>query len=218
MVDHFKNILSEEQYEIIRKLDTPYAIQTFLDQTPYSPEYINRTPIQVMSDRLAHCLDGAIFAAAALYRLGHQPLLVDMFPEPGMDDDHVLAIFKQNDCYGAVAKSNFPGLRMREPIHRTLRELVITYFESFFNVNGVKTLRTYTRPLNLRQFDRLGWINQPYTIQTIETCLLTKPRIPLITKAMADQLFQVDQLSYHAGTVGVNPDGLYRPLESGNEQ
>lgn len=217
MTDPFENQLSDEQSEIIRKLNSPYAIQEFLDQTPYSTEYINRTPIQVITDRLAHCLDGAIFAAAALYRLGHQPLLIDMFPEPGTDDDHVLAIFKQNECFGAIAKSNFPGLRMREPIHRSLRELVITYFEAFFNINGVKTLRYYTRPLNLRQFDQIGWIYRPNAIQIIENCLLAKPRIPLITKEMASLLSPVDQLSFRAGTVGVNPDGLYQPLKRPNE-
>jgi hypothetical protein len=212
-MDPFENYLSQDQYELVKNLNSPLEVQAFLDQIPYSTEYINRTPVQVIEDRMAHCLDGAIFAAAALYRLGHPPLLIDMFPDPGQDDDHVLAIYKYHGFFGAIAKSNFPGLRMREPIHRSLRELVITYFETFFNVKGVKTLRSYTRPLDLRQFDQFDWIHLPSTIQIIESRLLSKPRIPLITQEMTNQLSPVDPLSYNAGTVGVNPEGLYKPLD-----
>jgi hypothetical protein len=207
----FQNCLSKQELEIISDLHTPLAIQAYLDQTPYSTEDLNRTPVQVIQDKVAHCLDGAIFGAAALRTLGYPALLVDIFPEPETDDDHVLAIFKQNGCFGAIAKSNFPGLRLREPIHRTIRELVLTYFEQFFNMYGKKTLRSYTRTLNLSQFDKLGWIDNNAGVQEIERRLLSLPRIPLITSKMADQLFPVDPLSYQSGTVGVNPDGLYKP-------
>lgn len=207
----FQDSLSKQELEIISELHTPLAIQAYLDHTPYSTEDFNRTPVQVIQDKVAHCLDGAIFGAAALRALGYPALLVDIFPEPGTDDDHVLAIFKQNGCFGAIAKSNFPGLRLREPIHRTIRELVLTYFEQFFNMYGKKTLRSYTRTLNLSQFDKLGWIDNNAGIQQIERRLLSLPRIPLITSEMADQLFPVDPLSYQSGTVGVNPDGLYKP-------
>ena len=130
-------------------LHSPFAIQAFLDATPYSPEDRDRCPLNVIRDRVAHCLDGALFAAMALRRLGYPPLLIDLLPEPDIDDDHVLAIFKVNGCWGAVAKSNFVGLRYREPVYRTLRELVMSYFEPFYNVEGVRTLRGYTLPVNL---------------------------------------------------------------------
>jgi hypothetical protein len=214
MGNMFDEHLSSEQIAILNRLTTPSEIQGFLDLVPYSTEDTNRTPVQVMQDQVAHCLDGALFAAAALGRIGYPPLLVDIFPDPGMDDDHVLAIYKQNGGYGAVAKSNFPGLRSREPIHRSIRELVITYFEPFFNVDGVRTLRSYTRPVNLKQFDRLGWISNPYGVQSIERRLLTADRIELITRSMQSTLSPVDPLSYKAGTVGVNPAGLYQPGKS----
>jgi hypothetical protein len=211
VTSNFEEHLSNEQISQLNKLNSPFEIQAYLDRTPYSTENANRTPVQVMQDGVAHCLDGALFAAASLRRGGHPPLLVDMFPDPGMDDDHVLAIYKRNGCYGAVAKSNFPGLRMREPIYRSIRELVLSYFELFFNVDGVKTLRTYTRPLNLGQFDKLAWIVEPAGIQAIEDRLLSMDRIPLITPALVAQLSLQDPLSYQAFTVGVNPDGLYKP-------
>jgi hypothetical protein len=123
--------LDEEQRELLSKLDTPIEIQAFLDSIPYSAEDANRCPLSVLRDRQAHCLDGALFAAAALRRLGHAPVLVDLLPEPGTDDDHVLAIIKQDGCFGALAKSNFTGLRYRETVYDTMRELVMSYFEFF---------------------------------------------------------------------------------------
>ena len=135
MNNSFEARIIPEELTILSGLTNPYQIQLFLDQIPYSTEDINRTPVEVIQDRVAHCLDGAIFAAAALQRLGLPPLLLDMFPDPGMDDDHVLAVFQNNGHFGAMAKSNFPGLRFREPIFRSIRELVLSYFELFFNVD-----------------------------------------------------------------------------------
>ena len=95
--------------------------------------------------RTAHCLEGALLAAAALRVQGQPPLLLDL--EAVRDDDHVLAVFKQHNCWGAIAKSNYSGLRFREPVYRTLRELAMTYFEHYFNLEREKTLRKYSRPI-----------------------------------------------------------------------
>jgi hypothetical protein len=147
----------------------------------------------------------------ALRRLGFPPQVVDMFPDPGMDDDHVLAIFRVEGRFGAVAKSNFSGLRMREPVYRDLHELVMSYFEDFYNVNGVRTLRTYTRPLNLAAYDRFGWEYSDAGVDKIEKKLLSLRRIPLITPEMAARLNPLDQLSYQAGMLGTNLKGVYQP-------
>ena len=203
--------LNEEQIALIHSLDHPSKIQAFLDEITYSAEDSNRSPLNVLHDRQAHCLDGALFAAAALRRLGFPPLVIDMYPDPGMDDDHVLAIFMVDSCYGAVAKSNFVGLRYREPVYRGLRELVMSYFEDFFNVDGVKTLRTYTRPLNLKTFDRLGWEWSNAGVDAIEKRLLGLARIPLLKPAVAAHLSPIDPLSYKAGMLNVNYAGLYKP-------
>jgi hypothetical protein len=139
-----------------QSMDTPQKIQAFLDSIPYSPDDLNRTRLEVLHDRTAHCLDGALFAAAALRRIGHPALVVDLLPEPGLDDDHMLAVYRVDGLMGAIAKSNFAGLRFREAIHRSVRELTLSYFEDFFNVNGVKTLRAYTAPIDL-PLRCLGW-------------------------------------------------------------
>src|SRR5450759_4523031 len=181
MSDYFDSLLSSEQQEILSSLTTPFKIQSFLDTLPYSPEEKDRCPLEVLQDRLAHCLDGGLFAAMALRRIGYQPLIVDLFPDPGMDDDHILAIFKQKSCYGAVAKSNFTGLRYREPVYRSLRELVMSYFEQFFNINGVLTLRTYTVPLNLASYDRMNWMSDGAAIHSIVEKLTKARRFRVIS-------------------------------------
>jgi hypothetical protein len=211
MLTQLENHLNQGQLRLLTSLDQPYKIQAFLDEIPYSAEDRNRCPLNVMQDRLAHCLDGALFAAAALRRLGDPPLVVDLFPDPGMDDDHVLAIFRRHGRLGAIAKSNFVGLRYREPVYRSLRELVMSYFNDYFNLNGVKTLRYYTRPLNLSPFDRQEWMVSDAGVDAIERRLLELRRIPLLSPEMASSLVNVDSLSYKAGMLNVNHAGLYKP-------
>ena len=134
-----------------------------------------------------------------------------MQPEPGVDDDHVLAIFRINKHYGAVAKSNFAGLRYREPIFRSLRELVLSYFEDFYNLNGLKSLRYYTRPINLAAYDHLNWEWSDEKLTVIENRLKVLKLTPLLSKEMAAGLQSVDELAYKAGMLGTNIDGVYKP-------
>src|SRR3990172_4896884 len=115
--------MTQKELKVISSLSSPSKIQAFLDDVPYSAEEVYRCPLRVLRDRKAHCFDGALFAAAALRRLGCPPLILDMIPGD-RDDDHLLALYKCDDHWGAVAKSNFVGLRFREPVYRTLRELV----------------------------------------------------------------------------------------------
>ena len=120
---------------VFRRLNSPDKIQRFLDDLAYNKEpggATCRSPRRVLRDRMAHCMEGALFAAAALRMNGHPPLLLDL--EAVRDDDHVLAIFRLRGHWGAAAKSNFAGLRYREPVYRTLRELVMSYFEQYFNL------------------------------------------------------------------------------------
>ena len=203
--------LDKEQNALLAGLTGPAKIQAFLDATPYSASDENRCPRRVMQDRLAHCLDGGLFAAAALRRLGYPPLIVDLLPTPGLDDAHVLAVFNYHGCYGAVAKSNFSGLRFREPVFRSLRELVMSYFEDFFNVDGLKTLRGYTRPLHLASYDRMDWEVNDRAADAVEKRLKKLRPIPVLADRMAGELSVADPLTYQAGMLGANPAGLYKP-------
>lgn len=203
--------LSASERELLARLATPRAIQDFLDNIEYEAEYFNRAPLRVLRERRGHCLDGALFAAAALRRLGHRPLVLDLTPEPLMDDDHVLAVFQQSGAFGAVAKSNFAGLRYRDPVFRTVRELVMSYFEDYFNKYGRKTLRGYTRLLDLAKYDAAGWETSDAVCDRIEKRLQGMSSVPILTPEMIRGLTPVDARRLAAGLHGADEAGLFKP-------
>ncbi len=207
---NFSDNLDPRNREIFLSLDSPLAVQAFLDSLPYVGEERDRCPLQVMQDRQCHCLDGGLFAALALEKLGFPPLLLDLVPEPYTDDDHVLAIFKVDGHYGAVAKSNFSGLRYREPIYRSLRELVMTYFEVFFNVDGLKTMRGYMRPFNLSTFNRFQWQISEEGARAVIKRFYARKAVPVINNAQVSRLAKMDERAYRTNMQGVNIDGLYK--------
>lgn len=194
---------------MLRGLSTPARIQDWIDGTQYRAEERAGSPRRVMEERRAHCFDGALFAAAALRRLGHPPRLLDL--RAVRDDDHVLALFRVHGAWGAIAKSNFAGLRFREPIHRTLRELVVSYFDDYFNSAGERTLRSYSSALSLAQFDRLGWMFRDEPLPMISDRLDGLPHRELMTRGMVSALTLVDARSMQAGMVGTRAEGLYKP-------
>ncbi|MGH9719233.1 MAG: hypothetical protein ACRD8O_03410 [Bryobacteraceae bacterium] len=190
--------------QILQRLHSPAKIQRFLDErvayNTWKEGPTCRSPRRVLRDLQAQCLEGALFAAAALRYNGFPPLLVDL--EATRDDDHVLAVFRLNGCWGAVAKSNYSGLRYREPVYRSLRELAMSYFEHYYNPGGQKTLRAYSRPVNLTRFDRISWMVTEDELWPVSEYLFSIPHIPLVTPAMAHALNPMDTRSYGAGMYG----------------
>lgn len=184
----------------LRALKTPVGIQKFLDDLPYNLRYTARSPGRVLRDRTASCLEGGIFAAAALRVLGFPPLIFDL--EAEQDTDHVVAIFKVRGHWGAVAKSNFTGCRYREPVYRTLRELAMSYFNIYFNLRCERTLRRYSRPVNLTRFDHLDWMTTDNPIWFIAEYLCEIPHISLLTPAMEKNLTRLDRRTLQAEMVG----------------
>ena len=184
----------------LRALKTPAGVQCFLDSLPYHLADTAWSPRKVLQKKTAHCLEGAIFAAAALRVLGFPPLLWDL--EAVNDTDHVLAIFKVRGCWGAVAKSNFSGCRYREPVYRSLRELAMSYFNIYFNLRWERTLRRYSRPVNLRRFDRLNWMTTDKPIWFIAEHLCEIPHISLLTLVMEKQLTPLDPRTIKAEMFG----------------
>jgi hypothetical protein len=191
------------EVSVLRRLNTPERIQRFIDDLDYNKEENGptcRSPRRVLRDRLAQCLEGALFGAAALRIQGWEPLLLDL--EAVRDDDHVLAIFRQRGCWGAIAKSNYSGLRFREPVYRSLRELAISYFEHYYNPDGEKTLRTYSRPVNLRRFDRIDWMTAEQDLWPISDYLFSIPHKRLLTSGIVRNLNRMDARLMAAGKVG----------------
>jgi hypothetical protein len=210
IIEDFDQVLTKSELQVMAQLTAPSRIQAFLDEFPYSVESNYRCPLRVFRERIAHCFDGALFAAAALRRLGYPPLVLNMLPND-RDDDHMLTLYRRDRYWGAVAKSNFVGLRFREPIYRTLRELVMSYFEQFYNVEREKTLRSYTVPLNLKAFDRFNWMTSDEPLERIGQRLDEIRKIRVLTRRMIAGLSPIDERSYRAGLFGANRTGLYRP-------
>lgn len=193
--------LTPGELRTLRALKTPQRIQRFLDELPYHAANTAWSPRRVLRERTAHCLEGAVFAAAALRVNGYPPLLFDL--ESVRDTDHVLALYRVRGHWGAIAKSNFAGLRFREPVHRNLRELAISYFDDYYNLLGERTLRAFSRPVGLARFDKLEWMTSEKPVWYVAEHLLNNVRhYPLISAAQEKALTRLDKRSFQAGLVG----------------
>jgi hypothetical protein len=172
---------------------------------PYHHAKTAWSPRLVLRERTAHCLEGAIFAAAALRVLGFPPLLLDL--EAVQDTDHVIAVYRVRGRWGALAKSNFAGLRYREPVYRTVRELVMSYFEGYLNHRWERTLRAYSRPIDLSRFDRRhpGWMTSSADLWWIPEYLVHVRHVRIMTPAMVRDLHRVDARSMASALVGFRP-------------
>jgi hypothetical protein len=202
-------VWTKEELELFRSLDNQDKIQAFLDSIDYNPSYECRSPRWVIRRRKAHCFEGAIFAAAALRFLGYKPLLIDM--KSFNDDDHVIAIFKEDDHWGSVAKSNFTTLRYREPVYRSIRELIMSYFDFYFNLNGEKSLRSYSLPLDLSIFDSRMWATTDEDLEYIGDKIESLHHFPVVTEKMLKRLYRASPTMMQAGMLGSNEEGLFKP-------
>lgn len=207
-----------DELAVLDELVSPWKIQEFLNGLAYSADPVYRCPRSVLRDRKAHCVDGALMAAAALRRLGFAPVIAELRAEPGLDDDHLLALFWVDGHLGAVAKSNTTVLRYREPVFRSLRELAMSYFEFYFNIQGVKALRSHSAPLQLERFDRLGWMTRDEAVDVIIERLDCSRHYDLLSPAMIRGLAPVDRAVYEAGLLGADWQGLFDPAKHGRRE
>ena len=194
----------------MRALKTPVGIQKFLDDLPYNLSLTAQSPRKVLETGTASCLEGGIFAAAALRAIGFPPLIFDL--EADADTDHVVAIFNVRGHWGAIAKSNFTGCRYREPVYRSLRELALSYFNIYFNLRFERTLRRYSRPVDLTRFDRLNWMTTDKPIWFIAEHLCEIPHSRLFPPALEKNLTRVDPRTVKAEMVG------HRKKRAGSKQ
>lgn len=193
--------LTRREKRFLSGLTPPWRIQKFLDGLDYDVAGAGcRSPRRVLRERTVQCMDGALFAAAALRAQGHPPLILDL--EAVYDDDHVLAVFRENSCWGAIARSNYSGLRFREPIHPTIRSLVLSYFESFFNLRRQKSLRRYSRPVSLTRFDAIHWMTSEEDLWDIPEYLVGVRHTRLLPARIEARLSPVDRRMFVAGLVG----------------
>jgi hypothetical protein len=200
---------TKDEIGFLKKLNDPDKIQGFLDSVDYNPNYECRSPRWVIRKRSAHCFEGALFAAAALQNIGYKPLLVDM--KSFNDDDHVIAVFKIDGHWGSVAKSNFTTLRYREPVYRNLRELIMSYFDFYFNLNGDKSLRSYSLPLDLTIYNKNNWQTTDEDLEYIGDKLEQLRHFEVVSKKMIKNLKTASPIVLKAGMMGSNEAGLFKP-------
>ncbi|MGH9567350.1 MAG: hypothetical protein ACRD4I_15320 [Candidatus Angelobacter sp.] len=196
-LDHFG--LTPKELRKLRSLKNPHGIQKFLDAMPYHLADTGWSPRVVLRENTSHCFEGAMFAAAALRANGYPPLVIDL--EAEHDTDHVVAVYRQHGHWGAIAKSNYTGCRYREPVYRTLRELALSYFEVYFNLRRERSLRTFSRPVNLARFDRLEWMTTEKPLWFVAEYLFTIRHFNLLRPGMAKRLHRLDDRSFRAGCV-----------------
>jgi hypothetical protein len=202
---------TESELRFISQFKKPYDIQFFLDSVPYNPNAECRSPRKVIAEQKAHCFEGALFAAAMLRELGYKPLILDMMAEN--DDDHVIAVFNIRDRWGAIAKSNTTALRYREPVYRSIRELIMSYFDFYFNTLGDKSLRSFSRPVNLTRFDKKNWSRSDSDLEYIGDFLTLIPHYPIMESESIGNLQRVDRKLMDAVFLGANTEGLFKPEE-----
>jgi hypothetical protein len=194
----------------LRRLSPPWRIQKFLDELDYDVRGEGcRSPRRVLRERRVQCMDGTLFAAAALRLQGEPPFIVDL--EAVFDDDHVIAVYRRRGLWGAIARSNYSGLRFREPVFATVRDLVLSYVESYFNLRRQKTLRRYSRPFDLSRLDRLKWMTAEEDLWEIPNHLVGIRHYRLLTPAQERSLAPVSRVVFDAGLVGREGQWPKRP-------
>jgi hypothetical protein len=189
---------TRSERRVFEALSSPQKIQDFLDSLPINFQETMLSPRQVLKQRRAHCLEGALLAAAALQYHGQPPLVVDLLAD-NTDEDHVIAVFKQYGRLGAISKTNHIVLRYREPIYKTLRELVVSYFHEYFTHDGKKTLRRFSRPVNLSRFDQQGWQTSMADLWYIDHYLDTVPHYELLRPRQIQRLRRAHPIEIRAG-------------------
>ena len=195
--------LTRAELAQLRRLNTPDKVQAYLDGLEYNLEPDGetlRSPRRVLRDRTAHCAEGALLAAAAFRVQGRQPLVVDL--EAVRDDDHVLAVYRDKGLWGSVAISKFVGLRNRSPVYRTIRDLVMSYFEHYYNWDAERSLRAFSRPISLARFDRISWMTAEDDLWELSDHLIRVPHVRLLPWGTAPRLAKLDRRTFEAGLYG----------------
>jgi hypothetical protein len=199
-----RKILSKKEYAILKKLNTPVKVQNFLDTMPMNFEEDGDTcfsPMTVLAKNFCHCIEGAILAALALRVNGHPPLLLDLTADK-TDYDHVVAVFQIDGKWGAISKTNHSVLRYREPIYNSIRELVMSYFHDYVNINtGKKTLRSYARPVNLKRFDSWGWMTTKEEVFYIPAYLADVKHYKILNQKQIRNLRPADAIEIKGGSI-----------------
>lgn len=195
--------LSPSELRLLRRLNSPRKVQDYLNtlQQNFEPEGDTCfSPRRVLREKRAHCIEGAMLAALAFRLQGQKPLILDL-ESARHDFDHVVALFKQHGCWGAVSKTNHGVLRYREPVYRTIRELVLSYFHEYFDKKGFKTLRRYSKPVDLSRFDKEGWMTNEKDNWFVAQHLVEVEHLRILTRSQMASLRRADAIEIEMGEI-----------------
>lgn len=197
--------LTKKEEGTLRRLSTPIKIQDFLDKLPMNGEKKGDThmsPRRVLREKKAHCIEGALLAAVALWIHGEPPLVMNLSSRMGRGDvDHVVALYKRGGRWGAISKTNHSTIRFRDPIYRTPRELALSYFhEWFINKTGEKVLECYSKPLDMRKFGN-DWITSEKDLWNIADALSERKHYFLVPKGNWRYVRKADSMELKAGSL-----------------
>lgn len=188
--------------EIFKKLNSPAKIQDFLNKLRINFEEGGEScmsPSMVLKTGKAHCMEGAMFSACVLRFHGYKPLVVDL-ESTKEDYDHVISVFKEKGYWGAIGKTNHAVLRYREPVYKSIRELVMSFFHEYFlNSDGKKTLRRYSLPVDLSIFDDKKWMTSEEDVWYIPEYLTKIKHYPILKRWQIRNLKKADDIEIRAG-------------------
>ena len=192
-----------KEIKVLRSLRTPVMVQDFLNLIPGNFEEQGNTlmsPRRVMREKKAHCMEGALLAAAVFWIQGRKVLLLDLGAAPN-DDDHVVALFQDRGLWGAVSKTNHAVLRWREPIFKTVHALAASYFHEYFLDDGRRTLREYSRPFRLDVKKYAGWTVAEKDLWHLSDALDASRHYPLLPRGAFRYTRLADNMERKAGNI-----------------
>lgn len=182
--EKIRKILTPAERRLFERLSSPRKIQDYLDALPINFEASGETymsPRRVLRAKTAHCFEGALLAAAMLASHGQRPLLLDFRTIPA-DEDHVVALFRQNGYWGAISKTNHAILRYREPVYESVRELAMSFFHEYLMWDGRKSLRAYSAPFDLSKFAPERWVTAEKDLFSLVDALDNTRHFPTVPK------------------------------------
>jgi hypothetical protein len=199
---YLETLLTKKELLIVKSLNTPLKIQKFLDTLPINWEKEAETymsPRRLLQNKTAHCIEGAMFASLCLWYHGQKPLLLDLKSFTG--DDHVVALYKINNFWGAISKTNHVTLRFRDPVYKTVRELAISYYHEYFDTkNGKKILESFSEPFNLSKL-KIDWITAEHELFEVAEKLDEIKHFPFVPKSQLKYLRKADKMELLAGKI-----------------
>ena len=210
--------LTRSEYAILRRLGTPQQVQLFVSAIPANHEIGGETSLSVrdvLQQRRAHCIEGALVAACAFWIHGEPPLIVHLDCEAS-DYPHVITLFRRGGFWGAISKHNGPQLRYRDPVYRSLRELMMSYFHEYFDKRGRKTLRSYSLPLDLRRVDASLWVTSERGCWELHDRLDALRHFPLLAARQGRLLSRRDPFERQVARIEQHPRPRTSKRRKGN--